>query len=220
MMVGGGGRRREIIWNYVEDGEWEGNKEGKYAASVTKTKAATDDLKYIKDMILKLWSIVKRLMTRMFHWESITEDPNILSVIRLTIENQFRLFLLYVQPKIHNLAGDEIVHLVNALRMFTKSIIIQRRAEDVKIAVERYQEKLNITRPNISGNGISSKEPYTIFYELRGVVYLNKSKRKRLMTTDELYKFSDCTLKIFCDILHDMLNNFVLGYNHVLPKRA
>ncbi|GJZ96106.1 hypothetical protein Tco_0668440 [Tanacetum coccineum] len=41
------------------------------------------------------------------------------------------LFLLYVQRKIHNLSGDEIFHMVNALRMFTRSIIIQRRVEDV-----------------------------------------------------------------------------------------
>ncbi|GJZ33384.1 hypothetical protein Tco_0578820 [Tanacetum coccineum] len=36
-----------------------GNKERKYGASVTKTKAARYDLKFIEDMILKLWSPTK-----------------------------------------------------------------------------------------------------------------------------------------------------------------
>ncbi|GKB90237.1 hypothetical protein Tco_0962509 [Tanacetum coccineum] len=105
----------------------------------------------------------------------------ILSVIRLTIDNQFGygylkkivvrraglkeytfreedfsklhlndledMFLLYVQGKIHNLTGDEIVALVNALHMFTRSIVIQRRVEYVQLGVESYQKKLNITKP-------------------------------------------------------------------------
>ncbi|GKA60730.1 hypothetical protein Tco_1026578 [Tanacetum coccineum] len=37
---------------------------------------------------------------------------------------------------------------------------------------------------------------------------------------DELCKFSDGTLKSIRDILHDMMNNFVLSYNHAMPKRA
>ncbi|GJR48825.1 hypothetical protein Tco_1316928 [Tanacetum coccineum] len=159
-----------------------GNKERKYVTSVTKTKAARYDLKYIEDMILKE-IVVKRAYLK----EYTLKEADFSSLHLNDIED---LFLLYVQHKIHNLTGDEIVHLVNTLHMFTRSIIIQRR------------------------------EPYTIFYELRGFVYLNKSKQKRLIRADELYQFSDCTLKSVCDILHDMLNNFVLGYNHAMPKRA
>ncbi|GJV62932.1 hypothetical protein Tco_1473760 [Tanacetum coccineum] len=48
------------------------------------------------------------------------------------------LFLLYVQRKIYNLLSDQIVHLVNALRMFTRSIVIQKRVEDVHLGVESY----------------------------------------------------------------------------------
>ncbi|GJU38080.1 hypothetical protein Tco_1186434 [Tanacetum coccineum] len=102
------------------------------------------------------------------------------------------MFLLYVQHKLHNLTGDEIVDLANALRTFTRGIIIQRRVED----------------------------PYTTVYEPRGVVYMNKSNRKRLMWADELYKFSDGTLKSVYDNLHEILHNFVLGYNYGMPKRA
>nr|GEY98486.1 hypothetical protein [Tanacetum cinerariifolium] len=95
------------------------------------------------------------------------------------------LFLLYVQQKIHNLSSGEIVQLVNAIRMFTRSIVIQRMVEDVQL----------------------------------GVVYLKESKQKRLMRDDELYKFSDGTLQMVHDNLHDMLHNLVLGYNDDIPTR-
>ncbi|GKD24858.1 hypothetical protein Tco_1231072, partial [Tanacetum coccineum] len=129
------------------------------------------------------------------------------------------LFLLYVQRKIHNLTGEEIVHLVNALRIFTKSIIIQKKVEDVQLGVESYQKKLNITKPQTQCKGISVKEPYTIFYKPRGLVYLKRNNQKRLMRADELYKFSDGTLKDVRNNLHDMLHNFKLDYNYAMPKR-
>ncbi|GJT52296.1 hypothetical protein Tco_0978453 [Tanacetum coccineum] len=182
-----------------------GNKERKYIVSLTKTKAARS-------------RIAAKSPHEVFSW------MQILSVTRLTIDNQLHLndiknmFLLHVQHKIHNLTGDKIVHLVNAFRMFTRSIIIQRRVEDVQLGVESYQKKLNITKPQTTYDGISVKEPYTIFYEPRGVVYRNKSKRKRLMRADKLYKFSDGTLKSVRDNLDDMLHNFVLGYNHVCQR--
>ncbi|GJS14073.1 hypothetical protein Tco_0408545 [Tanacetum coccineum] len=48
---------------------------------------------------------------------------------------------------------------------------------------------------------------------------MNRNNQKRLMRADELYKFSDGTLKDVRDNLHDMLHNFKLGYNAAMPKR-
>ncbi|GKB68771.1 hypothetical protein Tco_0930183 [Tanacetum coccineum] len=39
------------------------------------------------------------------------------------------------------------------------------------------------------------------------------------MRADELYKFSDETLKIVCDKLHHRLLHYRLGYNHDMPRR-
>ncbi|GKC49482.1 hypothetical protein Tco_1072227, partial [Tanacetum coccineum] len=198
-----------------------GNKERKYATSVTKTKDARYDLKFIEDMIPKSRNAAKSPHEVFSHMQ-------ILGFVRLTIDNQFGyeylkeivvrraylkeysfreadfsnlhlndiedLFLLYVQRKIHNLTGDEIVHLVNALHIFTRSIVIQRRVEDVQLGVKSYQKKLNITKLQTTCDGISFKEPYTIIHKPRGVVCLNKSQRKSLMRVDDLYKFSDGTL--------------------------
>ncbi|GJR08145.1 hypothetical protein Tco_0790797 [Tanacetum coccineum] len=43
--------------------------------------------------------------------------------------------------------------------------------------------------------GLDNKEPYTIFYEPKGVVYLNKDDKKYLMRADKVYMFGDGTLK-------------------------
>ncbi|GKE21573.1 hypothetical protein Tco_1433085 [Tanacetum coccineum] len=114
---------------------------------------------------------------------------------RLHLNDIEDLFLLYVQCNIYNLSSDQI------------------------LGVESYQKKLNITKPQTKCEGISVKEPFIIFYKSRGIVYLNRNKRKRLMRADELYKFCDGTLKDIRDNLHDMLQNFVLGYNKAMPTR-
>nr|GEX14596.1 hypothetical protein [Tanacetum cinerariifolium] len=62
--------------------------------------------------------------------------------------------------------------------------------------------------------GSKVKEPCTILYKPRGVVYLNKSNCKFLMRDEELYKFSDGMLKPVHDTLNLMLHNFVLGFNN------
>ncbi|GKB89205.1 hypothetical protein Tco_0961477 [Tanacetum coccineum] len=171
-----------------------GNKERKYASSLTKTKGA-----------------------RAYQKKYTFREADFL---RLHLNDIEYMFLVYVKHKLHNLTDDDIVDLMIALRMFTRSIVIKRRVKDVQLGVESYQQKLNITRPQTTFDGISFKEPYTIIYEPKGVVYLNKSNRKRLMQADELYKFSDKTLMSVRDTLHEMLQNFVLGYNHAMLKRA
>nr|GEY05681.1 hypothetical protein [Tanacetum cinerariifolium] len=65
--------------------------------------------------------------------------------------------------------------------MIPKLIVIKRRVKDVQLGVESYQKKLNITKPQAQCDGISFKEPHTTHYEPKRVVYINKSKRKRLV---------------------------------------
>ncbi|GKG29585.1 hypothetical protein Tco_0419483, partial [Tanacetum coccineum] len=96
---------------------------------------------------------------------------------------------------------------------------MKKRVEDVQLEVESYQKKLNITKPQKKFLGISYKEAYTPLYDPNGIVYLNSRKRKRLTRADELYKFSDETLKSVHEIIHYRLLNFKLGYNKDIPKR-
>nr|GEY82006.1 hypothetical protein [Tanacetum cinerariifolium] len=71
------------------------------------------------------------------------------------------MLLFVVQPKLFHLNDNDIVDLIVALRMFTRSLIIKRRVEDLQLGVESYQKKLNITAPQQNFPKIEFKELYT-----------------------------------------------------------
>ncbi|GJU28580.1 hypothetical protein Tco_1167201 [Tanacetum coccineum] len=68
-------------------------------------------------------------------------------------------------------------------------------------------------------SGIKFKEFYTPSYKPPRVIYEDLSKQKRVMRADELYKFSDGTLKKIKDELHHRILNFCLGYNDEMSRR-
>ncbi|GJX17015.1 hypothetical protein Tco_0217847 [Tanacetum coccineum] len=51
-----------------------------------------------------------------------------------------------VQGKLTNLNIEERIAFNVSLRMFTRSVVIQRRVEDLQLGVESYQKKLNLTK--------------------------------------------------------------------------
>ncbi|GKC02441.1 hypothetical protein Tco_0994051, partial [Tanacetum coccineum] len=75
------------------------------------------------------------------------------------------MLLLVVQHKLFHLDGEVIIDLAVALCMFTRSLIIKKRVEDVQLGVESYQKKLNITKPQKDFLGNSAKELYTPSFE-------------------------------------------------------
>ncbi|GKB52701.1 hypothetical protein Tco_0903454 [Tanacetum coccineum] len=105
------------------------------------------------------------------------------------------MLLLLVQHKLFHLDDSEIVDLAMALHMFTRSLIIKRRVKDFQL------------------------ELYTPSFDPPGVVFEDLSHQKRLMRANELYKFSDGTLKKVHGTLHRMLLNFRFGYNKDMPRK-
>nr|GEY05138.1 hypothetical protein [Tanacetum cinerariifolium] len=71
-----------------------------------------------------------------------------------------------------------------------RSIVIQRRVEDLQLGVESYQNKLNLTRPDSYHFDLEHKESYIAYSNPRGFIYQNKDKQNRF----KLHKFSDETL--------------------------
>ncbi|GJT87457.1 hypothetical protein Tco_1069174 [Tanacetum coccineum] len=67
--------------------------------------------------------------------------------------------------------------------------------------------------------GIEFKELHTPSYKPPRVIYEDLKKQKRVMWADELYKFSDGTLKTVRDDLHHRILNFRLGYNKEMSRR-
>nr|GEV26341.1 hypothetical protein [Tanacetum cinerariifolium] len=129
--------------------------------------------------------------------------PNLWSRIKVTYDK-------------HALLGEDIVHLAAALCMFTRRIVIQKKVEDLQLGVESYQKKLNISKPRTCEEDLSRRAPYTTLSYPQGVIYEDKLNRKRLMRSDELYKFSDGTLQSVQDTLHDMATNLRMGYNKAM----
>ncbi|GKB51868.1 hypothetical protein Tco_0902621 [Tanacetum coccineum] len=125
--------------------------------------------------------------------------------LRLHLNNIEDMLLLVVQNRLNNLKGDVTVGLAKALRMYTRRIIIQKRVEDLQLCVESYHKKLNISKPRTCDIDMSRRTLYTTLSEPQGVVYKDKLKKKRLMRTKELYKFSDGTLTSVRNTLDHML---------------
>nr|GEY00552.1 hypothetical protein [Tanacetum cinerariifolium] len=89
--------------------------------------------------------------------------------------------------------------------MFTRSIVIQRRVEDLQLGVESYQKRLNLIKLDTYRFDLKRREAYTTYSNPRGFIYQNKDKKNRLMRIDELYKFSDGTLNDVRNALDDRL---------------
>ncbi|GKD52681.1 hypothetical protein Tco_1281657 [Tanacetum coccineum] len=91
-----------------------------YTTSLTKTKAAKYELPGIEDMVPTLWNPIKVAYDK----HAILGD-----FPRLHLNDIEDMMLLVVQNRLFNLDGDVIVHLAAALRMFTRSIVIQKRVD-------------------------------------------------------------------------------------------
>nr|GEZ51961.1 hypothetical protein [Tanacetum cinerariifolium] len=67
---------------------------------------------------------------------------------RLRIQDIEDMLLLLVHGKLSNLTVEERFTFNVSLRMFTRSIVIQRHVEDLQRGVESYQKRLNLTKPD------------------------------------------------------------------------
>ncbi|GJW53612.1 hypothetical protein Tco_0097697 [Tanacetum coccineum] len=59
---------------------------------------------------------------------------------RLRINDIEDMLLLVVQNRLTNLSGDDVADFAIALRMFTRSLVIQKRVKDLQLGVESYQK--------------------------------------------------------------------------------
>ncbi|GJV81873.1 hypothetical protein Tco_1517743 [Tanacetum coccineum] len=220
-----------------------GSTDRTYTAFLTLTKAVKYDLPGIKDMVPNLWSPIKvaydkHALLGTSHWGPKRQKDSTDMLLRgypnmmCTPPKEFlqcqmsnltygMVMVILRRFKFEDLISncEDIVHLAVALRIFTRRIIIQKRVEDLQLGVESYQKKLNISKPRTREEDLSRRAPYTTLSDPQGFIYEDKLNKKRLMRSDELYKFSDGTLQSVRDTLHDMATNLIMGYNKAMPKR-
>ncbi|GJW67436.1 retrovirus-related pol polyprotein from transposon TNT 1-94 [Tanacetum coccineum] len=82
---------------------------------------------------------------------------------RLRIQDIEDMLLLLVQGKLTNLTVKERLAFNVSLRMFTRSIVIQRCVEDLQLGVESYQKKLNLTKPDTYISDLKRREAYIAY---------------------------------------------------------
>ncbi|GJV39465.1 hypothetical protein Tco_1417905 [Tanacetum coccineum] len=218
-----------------------GNSSRKYITSITKTKAVDyGHVKWIKDKIPRsTWSEVQVVYDKHAYWGTYHWGPKrqrfygyatnmetskdvyskhmIIAITSLKIMEFFGYkHLEEITGKLTNLNMDKRFALNVALRMYTRRIVIQERVEDLQLAFESYQKKINLTKPDIYHSNISKKTPYTAYHDIQGIIYQDDMNRNRLMRTDELHKFSDGTLNHVRTSLNDIATGIQMEY---LPKR-
>ncbi|GKB25293.1 hypothetical protein Tco_0864694 [Tanacetum coccineum] len=154
-------------------------------------------------------------------WITIRRDDDKLYTFKegylkwLRLQDIKDMLILLVQGKLTNLNVEDRLAFGVSLRMFTRSIVIHRRVEDLQLGVESYQKKLNITKPDTYRSDLKSRDAYTLYSNPRGFIYQNKDKKNKLMRIDKLYKFSDGTLDDVRTALNDRLKGIRMKY---LPK--
>nr|GFC48326.1 hypothetical protein [Tanacetum cinerariifolium]GFD18866.1 hypothetical protein [Tanacetum cinerariifolium] len=131
---------------------------------------------------------------------------------RLRLQDIKDMLLLLVQEKLSNLTIKERFAFNVSLRMFTRSIVIQRRVEDFQLGVKSYQKRLNLMKPDTDRPDLKRREAYTAYLNPRGFIYQNKDKKNRLIQIDELHKFSDETLNDVRNALDDSLKGIRMQY--------
>nr|GFB08874.1 hypothetical protein [Tanacetum cinerariifolium] len=89
---------------------------------------------------------------------------------RLCIKDIEDMLLLLVQGKLTYLTVEECFAFNVSLGMFTRSIVIQRRIEDLQLGVESNQKKLNLTKPDTYRSDLKHKEAYTAYSNPRGFI--------------------------------------------------
>ncbi|GJT92597.1 hypothetical protein Tco_1081442 [Tanacetum coccineum] len=109
------------------------------------------------------------------------KDGLLLSLRRppqLRIQDIEDMLLLLVQGKVTNLNVEERIAFNVSLRMFTRSVVIQRRVEDLQLGVESYQKKLNLTKPDMYRSNLRRQDAYTPYSDLRGFIYKQRPRKQ------------------------------------------
>nr|GEU47993.1 retrovirus-related Pol polyprotein from transposon TNT 1-94 [Tanacetum cinerariifolium] len=177
-----------------------GRKRQQFYEFVVNREPARDVYLKCRIIVVTELQIVKWHDYKHLNWITVRRDDDKLYKFKegdfkkLCIQDIKDMLLLLVQGKLTNLTVEERFAFNVSLKMFTRSIVIQRRVEDLQLGVKSYQKKLNITKLDTYRINLKRKEAYTAYSTPKGFIYQNKDKHNRLMRIDELHKFSDDTL--------------------------
>ncbi|GJR21025.1 hypothetical protein Tco_0969552 [Tanacetum coccineum] len=176
------GNRQKVLVDYFFNNDLKYLQGGvstmTYTTSITKTKVAQYDLPSIEDMVPNIWVPVK-----------VAYDKHALWVTQVKVMKKHGYgYLEEIVNRLTNLSSDNVSDFAIALRMFTRSLVIQKRVKDLQLEVENYQKKINVTKPQTTKSGIRKRDPYTPYQDPQGFIYVRQNnERKKVEQADELY---------------------------------
>ncbi|GKA49614.1 hypothetical protein Tco_0742687 [Tanacetum coccineum] len=164
-----------------------------HMTSLTKTRVAQYDLAGIEDVVPNIWvpvkvSFDKHALWGISHWRAqrksfygyargLQSRHDVYSTKRILALTQVEVmrkhgygYLKEIVNRLTNLSGNDIFDFAIALRMFTKSLVIQKRVEDLQLGAESYQKKINVIRPQTTISGIRKRDPYTPYQDPQGFI--------------------------------------------------
>ncbi|GKD13695.1 hypothetical protein Tco_1198102, partial [Tanacetum coccineum] len=212
----------QVLISYDKHALWGishwGRKRQQFYAFAASRESAKDVYSKRRIIVVTKLEIVEWHNYKNLDWITVRRDDDKLYKFKegdfnkLRIQDIKDMLLLLVQGKLTNLKIKERLAFNVSLRMITKSVVIQRRVEDLQLGVESYQKKLNLTKPDTYRPDLKRREADTTYSRPRGFIYQNKDKKNRLMRINELYKFSDGTLDDVRTALNDHLKGFQMEY--------
>nr|GEZ39714.1 hypothetical protein [Tanacetum cinerariifolium] len=150
--------------------------------------AATYELKWIEDLVCELWSHVVAKYDQHAYLGTSHWGPK--------------------RQRFYGYASN----LTSSKDVYSRRRIIAVSRLRIMKSVESYQKKLNLTKPDTYRSNLKNKTAYTSHSDPHEIKYMDQLKRKRLMRTDELYKFSDGTLNDVRTALHDIVAGIRMKY--------
>ncbi|GKC36181.1 hypothetical protein Tco_1048565 [Tanacetum coccineum] len=209
-----------------------------YTSFIKKTKATLYEIKGIEDMVPTLWSTIKHAYDKdsekgIKHWGERRKLWYRSQVSKFNKHNVYstKAILGVKSVSVKKLHGyghlEEIV-----VKRFDQQFYKFKEGDFVDLHLNNIEDMLLLVVQHklfhlegsviidfIVALQIEFKEPYTPSYDPPGIVYEDLNKQKRVLRADELYKFSDGTLKSVRDEIHHKVLDFLLDYNTEMPKR-
>ena len=117
------------------------------------------------------------------------------------------MYLEKVKGRMRGFDRDVQYNFMASLLLYIRRLIVQERVEDLQLGVESYQQKINLTKPQFTFDGIYQTSQFTLNQDPFGFTYINSRKLQSFMRFDEVHKFCDVTLKTVRDGLVKRLND-------------
>nr|GEZ42063.1 hypothetical protein [Tanacetum cinerariifolium] len=217
--------RRVILFEHFINNDLEylrgGASSRKYTTYLTKMKAADyGHIKWIEDLVPReMWiqqpiHYNKHALWRVSHWGRKRKQfygDGTLNDVRNALDDRLKgIRMQYFSSTIWRKGDKDIAAaMIQAIEKLLKTRRIMR-------SVKSYQKKLNLTKPDTYKSKLKNKTAYTSHSDPQGIIYVDQFKRKRLMRTDELHKFSDGTLNDVRTALYVIAAGIRMDY---LPMR-